>query len=97
MDYNDFVSSLSQSNPPSGISPLLEALWYDGKGDWNRSHEIAQDVHDKNGSWMHAYLHRKEGDIANARYWYSMAGKKESQQSLQQEWEELVREFLREQ
>lgn len=94
MNYTEFMASISNSEPPGKLSPLLMALWYDAKGDWHASHNIAQDIHDRNGSWIHAYLHRKEGDLSNARYWYSMAGKKESKASLQQEWEELVREFL---
>src|SRR5436189_5326816 len=54
-------------------SLLLQALWYDGRGDWNRAHELAQDVDDANGAWVDAYLHRKEGDPSNARYWYRRA------------------------
>ena len=94
MDYEEFVTSLQNSQPPAGISPLLQAMWYDGKGDWEASHNIAQDIHDRNGSWIHAYLHRKEGDLSNARYWYSMAGKRESKASLKEEWEEIVKAFL---
>ena len=94
MDYEEFVTSLQNGQPPAGISPLLQAMWYDGKGDWEASHNIAQDIHDRNGSWIHAYLHRKEGDLSNARYWYSMAGKRESKASLKEEWEEIVKAFL---
>jgi hypothetical protein len=94
MDYKEFVGSLSSSQPPPGLPETLQALWYDGKGNWERSHEIAQDIHDKNGSWIHAYLHRKEGDLSNARYWYAMAGKKETNKTLQEEWEELSKAFL---
>src|SRR4051794_35199728 len=75
MQWNEFKSSLAAEKPPSNISKYLQALWYDGKDDWNQSHNIAQDIEDKNGSWIHAYLHRKEGDISNARYWYQRAGK----------------------
>jgi hypothetical protein len=94
MHYDEFVKSLSAAAPPENISPLLKALWYDGKNDWDASHNVAQDIHDRNGSWVHAYLHRKEGDISNARYWYSMAGKKEFSGPLKDEWEYLVKEFL---
>jgi hypothetical protein len=94
MHYEEFISSLSANEPPANMPSLLKALWYDGKEDWEGSHNIAQDINDRNGSWIHAYLHRKEGDISNARYWYSKAGKPEAKVSLKEEWEMLVREFL---
>jgi hypothetical protein len=94
MTYEEFVASLSSDNPPAELSNLLKALWYDGKGDWDMSHTIAQDIHDKNGSWIHAYLHRKEGDIFNAGYWYRQAGKAEFAGSLHEEWASLVQTFL---
>lgn len=94
MHYDEFISSLSADAPPENLSQMLKALWYDGKNDWEGSHNIAQDIQDRNGSWVHAYLHRKEGDISNARYWYSMAGRSLPAVSLQQEWESLVKEFL---
>ncbi len=56
------------------MSPALVALWHDAKGDWARAHEVAQDIDDATGSWVHAYLHRKEGDEGNAAYWYRKAG-----------------------
>jgi hypothetical protein len=93
MHYDEFISSLKLNEPPQKITPVLKALWYDGKGDWEGSHNIAQEITDKNGSWIHAYLHRKEGDISNARYWYSMAGKSLPNQSLQAEWDDLVKNF----
>lgn len=94
MSYEEFIQSLSAKNPPGGISDLLKALWHDGKDDWEASHNVAQDIHDRNGSWIHAYLHRKEGDISNARYWYRQAGKPEFHGSLKEEWDLLVRAFL---
>ena len=78
MDYGEFIESLKNNQPPAGLSLLLQAMWYDGRDDWEKSHDIAQDIHSNDGSWIHAYLHRKEGDLSNARYWYSMAGKRES-------------------
>ena len=66
----------------------------DAKGDWEKSHNIAQDIHSDTGSWIHAYLHRKEGDIFNADYWYSKAGKKRPSVSLEKEWEEIVTDLL---
>lgn len=94
MNYNEFIDSLGQAHPPAGISDELKALWFDGKEDWESSHNIAQDIDDKNGSWIHAYLHRKEGDIFNARYWYNKAGKPEFKGTLKEEWELLVKHFI---
>ena len=94
MNYEDFKKSLEDKNPPSDLSPLLKALWHDGRGDWHSAHELAQDVHTRDGSWIHAYLHRKEGDLGNASYWYSRAGKSMPTLSLEAEWESISRELL---
>jgi hypothetical protein len=72
----------------------LLALWWDGKGDWAKAHEIAQDVDGVDGAWVHAFLHRKEGDLSNAGYWYRQAGKGVATGDLQVEWEAMVRELL---
>jgi hypothetical protein len=95
MTFTEFITSLQENEPPKNMSALLKALWYDGKDDWESSHNIAQDIGDNNGSWIHAYLHRKEGDLSNARYWYSRAGKDEPRTSLKEEWESLVKTFIR--
>jgi hypothetical protein len=94
MNYPAFQASLSQDTPPAGLSPLLLALWYEGKGDWEQSHEIAQQQNTPGHCLVHAYLHRKEGDQGNANYWYQRAGRKMPQSSLAQEWEALAQEFL---
>ena len=94
MNFTDFKSSLDSDNAPEGLSPLLIALWYDGKNDWERSHDIAQDIHTNDGSWIHAYLHRKEGDPGNAAYWYRKAGKQVPTVSLEKEWEDIVKVLL---
>jgi len=94
MDLSFVKQSLSGETPPTDASVYLQALWYDGKNDWNKAHELIQDLPDKNASWIHAYLHRKEGDIWNADYWYAKAGRKRPSLSLQQEWEEMVKAFL---
>ena len=88
MTIEEFKNSLETNSPPQ-TSDYLKALWYDAKGDWEKSHNIIQDLNTKTGSWIHAYLHRKEGDIANADYWYSRAGKQRPSFSLEKEWEEL--------
>jgi hypothetical protein len=73
---------------------VLLALWWDAKGDWNRAHEVAQDVDDADGAWVHAYLHRKEGDAGNAAYWYRRAGRGVAAGDLDAEWEQIVGELL---
>ncbi len=93
MNYDEFLKSLNDKKPPR-ISVYLEALWYDKKDNWHRAHQIAQEIYDESGSWIHAYLHRVEGDIWNANYWYSRAGKKMPAVSLEEEWEILTKYFL---
>ena len=93
MTVEQCKSSL-HSTIPAGLSVYLESLWYDGKGDWEKSHTLIQDLEDQNAAWIHAYLHRKEGDIGNADYWYSKAGKKRPSVSWQQEWENIVAAFI---
>ncbi|MEJ0103242.1 MAG: hypothetical protein WDO19_12090 [Bacteroidota bacterium] len=93
MTIDEFKKSLSAS-APGKVSVYLESLWYDGKGDWEKSHNTIQDIEDKNAAWIHAYLHRKEGDTWNADYWYNKAGRKRPPVSLEEEWENLVMAFL---
>jgi hypothetical protein len=90
MNLKDFKSSLALSAMPSELSKSLQALWYDAKGNWDRAHDIAQEMHNTEGSWIHAYLHRKEGDEGNAAYWYHRANKPVCKTSLQDEWEHIV-------
>lgn len=94
MNLETFKASLQDPEPPAELAAVLKALWWDAKGDWDRAHEIAQEVHDAEGAWVHAYLHRKEGDLGNAAYWYSRAGKPRADTSLEAEWEQIVRAFL---
>ena len=75
MTLDDFRQSLTAPEPPAGLTHALAGLWWDGKGDWKRAHESAQQDEGIEGSWVHAYLHRKEGDEGNAAYWYGWAGK----------------------
>ena len=76
MTLSEFKNSLSENIPSDNLSVYLQALWYDAKGDWEKAHALIQDVPDKNASWIHAYLHRREGDTGNADYWYFRAGRK---------------------
>ncbi len=95
MNLASFKESLSGKEPQENLSVYLKALWYDARGDWDKAHKLIQDVDDKNASWIHAYLHRKEGDAGNAGYWYRLAGKKMPGYSLEKEWEEIVTAVLR--
>ncbi len=93
MTLNEFKVTLSANEPPD-VAPLLKALWHDARGDWNRAHEIAQDVEDASGAWVHAYLHRKEGDAGNAGYWYKRAGQPVATDSLDAEWDRVATALL---
>jgi hypothetical protein len=94
MTLAEFTSSVERASPPAEISDALRALWEDARGNWDRAHEIAQAIDDKTGAWIHAYLHRKEGDAGNAAYWYRRAGQPVASGSLEVEWERLVSELL---
>jgi hypothetical protein len=93
MTAEEFAKTVSASAPPA-VSPLLRALWYEARGDWDQAHRIAQDVDDKDGAWVHAYLHRKEGDGGNAAYWYARAGRPVASDSLEAEWERIAAHLL---
>lgn len=94
MEIADFRRSLEQDAPPAGLGPALEALWWDGKGEWDKAHERAQADDGAEGAWVHAYLHRKEGDLANAGYWYREAGRAAAQGSLEAEWDAIAAALL---
>lgn len=94
MTLQEFTASLKEPHPPEGLSPLLKALWYDGKNDWDTAHNLAQDIHSADGSWIHAFLHRKEGDEGNAAYWYRRAGRSIARCSLEEEWKKIAEELL---
>jgi hypothetical protein len=93
-NLEEFEISLRLSHPPARWPEGLRALWYDAKGNWEASHDIAQEMMTDNGSWIHAYLHRKEGDRYNAGYWYREAGKEFPAIDLEEELRELVGHFL---
>lgn len=94
MDFQAFVKSNDDTNPPAGLSNALQALWWDAKGDWEKAHEFAQAREDGAGNHVHAYLHRKEGDISNAGYWYRRVGVTPASGTLEAEWEAIVKGFL---
>lgn len=80
--------------PPEDLPPLLRALWFDRLGDWDAAHRITQDVEGVEAAWVHAYLHHKEGDLGNARYWYHQSGRRESTETLEAEWRAIAEHLL---
>ena len=95
MNYQEFIDSLELDTCPEQLDPCLQALWHDATGDWNTAHQIVQQMSTATAARIHAYLHRKEGDDWNSRYWHRQAGTTyPDHMSLQQEWESLVTEFV---
>jgi hypothetical protein len=94
MTLSDFRASLTSPAPPAGLAPALEALWHDARGDFDRAHQLAQSDEGGDGDWVHAYLHRKEGDAGNAAYWYRRAGKPVRQDGLNVEWGAIAQALL---
>jgi len=94
MDQQEFKQSLDRDAPPEDLEQALAALWHEAKGDWDRAHRLAQAQKDADGAWVHAYLHRVEGDIYNAGYWYRRAGKPDCTAPLKREWEEIAGALL---
>jgi len=95
MTLDDFLQSLTASEPLLELSPALAGLWWEATGDWTHAHQSAQRAKDNDGAWVHAYLHRKEGDRDNAAYWYSRAGKPFCRESLDAEWRSIATDLLR--
>jgi hypothetical protein len=94
MTLTAFEASLTKPAPPPNLHPLVEALWHERRGDWTRAHEIAQGIDGDDAAWVHAYLHRREGDLPNARYWYRHAGRPPETGSLDDEWRVIVETLL---
>lgn len=94
MTLTEFKRTVSNAAPPAKIAPALRALWHDARGEWDAAHETAQSIEDDSGAWVHAYLHRKEGDAANAAYWYRRARQPVATDTLDAEWERIVTALL---
>lgn len=94
MTVQQFRESLGAAAPPEGLSAALAGLWWDAKGDWVRAHESAQQDEGPHGSWVHAYLHRKEGELENAGYWYGRASRTPAQGSFDEEWTQITKALL---
>lgn len=95
MDYAGFKASIDGDAPPDGLELALQAMWQDARGDWDAAHKLAQAQDDATGAWVHAYLHRVEGDLRNAGHWYNRAGRPQSTVPLAEEWDEIVTALLR--
>jgi len=97
MSFAEFQQSIAGAGgPPKEAGPALLALWHDARGDWDRAHACAQEDAGRDGAWVHAYLHRKEGDLGNAGYWYARARRPVPAEgvTLDAEWAEIARAFL---
>ena len=95
MTLEEFRSTLAQTAAPGKLAPSLRAMWEDAKGNWDAAHAIAQEIEDETGSWIHAYLHRREGDAGNAGYWYRRANQPVARDTLEEEWARIVSSLLR--
>ena len=94
MTLDEYLASIENEQPPSELGETLVSLWWDKKGDWVRAHAIAQEIPTVQGSAVHAYLHREEGVLWNADYWYSRAGRERPDIPLDEEWRQLVEEMV---
>ncbi len=95
MTLEEFRKTVDSRNAPAeNLDLAVQALWWDAKGDWHKAHELCQQAGSRAGDWVHAYLHRKEGDEGNASYWYSRAGRTKPSESLETEWEMIAAELL---
>lgn len=90
MSPADFIATLSGAAPASGLAAPLAGLWWAAKGNWDEAHRIVQDNTGRDAAWVHAYLHRVEGDLGNAGYWYRQAGRPVATDSLESEWQRIV-------
>ena len=95
MDVQEFNQSLQNPSPPAGLSPPVEALWWDAKGDWRRAHALVNELETPDAMAVHAYLHRKEGEEWNANYWYRRAGEQFRRVNVEEEWVVLVAALVR--
>jgi hypothetical protein len=90
----ELLGSLASPSPPAGLGKPLEALWHAARGDWDRAHRIVMSAKSRDAAWVHAYLHRQEGDRDNARYWYRQAKRPEFEGSIEDEWAAMAGELL---
>jgi hypothetical protein len=96
MTPDSFKRTTREATPPGQLSPALESLWWAAKADWDRAHALVQNETSRSAAWVHAYLHRVEGDLGNARYWYRQAERPVASASLENEWEAIAAALLAE-
>jgi hypothetical protein len=96
MNASGFRASVKQQIPPEGLGAPLAALWWDAKGEWAQAHALVDELETRDGMAVHAFLHRKEGSLSNANYWYERAGREFYRPSLEEEWQALVAGLLEE-
>jgi hypothetical protein len=94
MNKEMFLKSIDDDSPPEDLEPYLAGLWHARHGDWDTAHELVQDETTAEAAWVHAYLHRVEGDNPNAAYWYNIAGKRPFTGEFEDEWHEMVSTFF---
>jgi len=94
MTLDELRATLTSPEPPAGMPAPIVALWHDARGDWDAAHRVAQEIDDEDGAWIHAYLHRKEGDLGNAGYWYRRAGRPTASGALEDEWTTIASALL---
>jgi hypothetical protein len=93
----DFKTSFAGAAPAPTLAPPLAALWWAAKGNWDQAHKIVQDEPTREAAWVHAYLHRVEGDLGNAGYWYRRAGQPVANDTIESEWERIVSALIEDQ
>ena len=95
IQYEYFIKLTEEPQPPHSLTGIHLALWYTFKDNWDMAHQTVQEINTKTASWIHAYLHRFEGDLSNANYWYNRAGKKSSNESLEIELNTIIKSVLK--
>lgn len=94
MDIKLFKESLGQAEPPAQLPSPLRALWHQARGNWEKAHELVRDEKTEAAAWVHAFLHRVEGDTSNANYWYAIAGQPQCTTTLSAEWQDITDQLL---
>jgi hypothetical protein len=97
MTLAEFKRDVAKAKPPAGLAPALAALWWAAKGDWDKAHKIVMKEDDRDAAWVHAYLHRVEGDLDNAGYWYRQARRSKESGSLEAEWDAIAAALIEKQ
>jgi hypothetical protein len=95
MTLSEFKRSLTREKPPAALKAALQALWWAGKDNWEAAHAFVMEEMDRHSAWVHGYLHRVEGDLVNASYWYGQAGRAVATGPMASEWETIVAELIR--